>query len=221
MQLTFESMGTMWRARCPSYLTWWQAQPRKRPYDYLRQMVQYLQWQHGGRRGRPLVLKTQAHTGNPDVLYATFPDATLVQTHRDPCAALASSMRLQEMSRQMTSDDVDPHELGATQLAFFAGEMARNLAQRDLFAPEQQIIDVAFRDICADPIDVVRDIYQRQGKELSTEGEAAMKAWERDNPQHKGGKFRYALEDYGLTADEVRSAFSPYLERYGDLCTGP
>ena len=220
LKLTFESMGNMWRAQCPSFVRWWQAQPRQRPYDYLRRMVQYLQWQDGGRRGRPLVLKAPAHTGNPDILLATFPHATLVQTHRDPCVALASSMRLQEISLRMSSEHVDLEALGENQLSYFAGEMARNLQKRDELPQENQIVDVAFRDICNDPIGVVRDIYGHQGKELSPEAEASMVAWERNNPQHKDGRFSYALEDYGMTRDRVEAAFGPYLERFGHLTTG-
>ena len=49
-------------------------------------MLKFLQWQkrQAGQRGDRWVLKAPFHLGFVDVLFALFPDARIVQTHRDP-----------------------------------------------------------------------------------------------------------------------------------------
>ena len=38
--------------------------------------------------------------------------------------------------------------------------------------------------------------------------------WRRDNPPGKRGTHNYALEDYGLNADEVAAEYAFYSDRY-------
>ena len=215
MEMTFECLLAMTRSRCPSYVDWWLAQPRQRPYTYLHRAVQYLQWQDGGRRGRPWVLKTPAHLGNLDVVFATFPNATVVHCHRDPVVVMGSTTRLTELSYRSRSDEVDMEELGDRCLSFFADEMNRNLDQRELLRNGQHVVDATFADICDDPIGLIRGIHQIRGSELSAEAEARMLQWSANNPQHSHGKFSYSLEDYGVTPQRVERSFARYLDRFG------
>jgi hypothetical protein len=52
---------------------------------------------------------------------------------------------------------------------------------------------------------------------LTSDGENAMRARERESPLHKFGKFAYDLADYGWTATEVEKAFGDVAERWRNI----
>jgi hypothetical protein len=43
-----------------------------------------------------------------------------------------------------------------------------------------------------------------------------MTAWLADNPQHKHGRHRYSLEQFGLTPDAVTERLGDYAARFPD-----
>ena len=76
-------------------------------------------------------------------------------------------------------------------------------------------LDVQYPDLMADPIGVVRAIYEWEGTEFTPVAEAAMRAYMADNQQGKFGKHTYSLEPFGLDAGEISERFAPYVERFG------
>jgi hypothetical protein len=58
IQMTFEARGTALMYRVPSYVAWLDERPGSYQFEYLRDMLRYLQWQDGGRRDRPWLLKS-------------------------------------------------------------------------------------------------------------------------------------------------------------------
>jgi hypothetical protein len=66
----------------------------------------------------------------------------------------------------------------------------------------------------ADPVGTVGRIHEFFGLAYSSASGAAVARWGADNPQHKDGKHVYALDDWGLTEEEVREAFAEYQTRY-------
>jgi hypothetical protein len=76
------------------------------------------------------------------------------------------------------------------------------------------MVDVHYADLMRDPLQTMRALYRSLGDDFSAAAENAMRAWLADNPQGKFGKHEYALEQFGLTAERVRSMFEPYLSRY-------
>ena len=69
-----------------------------------------------------------------------------------------------------------------------------------------------YADLVDDPMAVVNDIYARLGWSLEPPAAHAMQEWltlqaeqRRHEPRHE-----YRLEDYGLTPEGVREAFTPY-----------
>jgi hypothetical protein len=148
------SWGMFYRA--PTYVEWLRGRPRKPSYDYLSTMLQYLQWQDDGRRGRPWVLKTPLHLGHLDMLAETFPRAVIVHCHRDLEVGVASLCRLIEVARGARgSEQIDAREIGAYLLAFWAAEWEANIAQRDQLPTTTTVLDLQFSRIVADPIAVI------------------------------------------------------------------
>jgi hypothetical protein len=77
-----------------------------------------------------------------------------------------------------------------------------------------RIVDVHYADLMREPIQTMRKLYRALGDEFTGAAEAGMNVWLADNPQGKFGKHEYALAQFGLTADQVRSKFERYLSRY-------
>jgi hypothetical protein len=65
----------------------------------------------------------------------------------------------------------------------------------------------------------VRRIYDYFRYPFDPRMEAGMQRWLAENPQGKHGKHRYDLAQFGLTEDQVQTAFGDYQQRY-ELVTG-
>ena len=84
----FRSMIFPTQYRVPSYTRWLLYEADMAPaYRWHRQFLQHLQSRHPADRW---VLKSPGHIWCLDALLAEYPDALLVQTHRDPLRIIAS-----------------------------------------------------------------------------------------------------------------------------------
>ena len=215
LELTFDALITAVRAPVPSFYKWWRERPRTPTYQYERTLLQCLQWQDGGRRGRRWVLKSPVHLGGLDALLEVFPGATFVHCHRDPGVAMPSTARMLEVARMLMTDTPDLLMYGDETIEWWAEEMDRHVTQRAQLGDRLDVVDVVYRDIVADPFLVIGTIYRANGLELTTDVADAMRAWEADNPQNRHGKHEYSLERYGLTRPRIEAAFASYLDRFG------
>jgi hypothetical protein len=215
--LTFEHLAAASVGFIPSFWKLAQERPQGPNYDYLAGLLRYLQWQDGGRRGRPWVLKSPTHIGNVRPVVEAFPRATLVICHRDPTVVVASFARLFQIFWGLFGNKADLSKVGPPMLDLWAGQMCQGLQQRAELGDDPRILDVRYDDIVADSLGVIRRVYERHGQPITPEAEKAVLSWEAANPQHKFGRHEYTLEACGLTADQVSRAFAPYLQWYAQL----
>jgi Sulfotransferase family len=216
LQMTFDRVGAHnWFYRSPTYHSWVKDRDQHAAYAYLREVLQHLQWQGGGRRG-PWVLKSPLHTGNIATLLDTFPRATLVHCHRDHVKTVPSFCGLVELIRMSRGQEVDRSELGAFLRDELAKHWSQNLAARPAL-PAGQILDVHFDEIVADPIAVIGRVFAARGLELAETDAQAMVAWNADNPPGKHGVHQYSLGQYGLSAESIHQAFADYYAYFGAL----
>ena len=218
LELTFSAMtrGQVQAYRTPSYVQWLAGRSKGEAYGYLRMLLQYLQWQDGGGRGRPWIMKTPLHLGELPTLLETFPDALVVHCHRDPVQAIPSVASLVELARRVRSDDVDPLEVGSEMLDRFSSLIRHALEARESL-PAERFIDLSFRAIVSDVKAVIAEIYSRTGRRLTAEALAAFDAYESRRPAHHFGRHVYTAERYGLDEPRIRVAFAPYYEAFPDL----
>jgi Sulfotransferase family len=200
----------------PTYM-WWVYDNIDHSYDYLYTMLQYLQWQQGGGTGRPWVLKSPWHLGNLDQLVRVFPEVTIVQTHRDPCEAVASTARLFDVVHHSRGNQVTAEMEGELWLGLLAEAMRRNLRQREQLAGRVEIVDVAYADVVCDVQSVVREVYARAGRELTPAAAAVTSGWEESHPQGRFGKNEYTMADFGLTRERIEGEFVDYLDDFWEL----
>ena len=212
---TFKCVFTHMSRPVPSYRAWYNTQSQRGTYRYMKQMLQYLQWQDGGKQNRPWIMKSPAHVGNVDLVLELFPQATLVMTHRPPRQALRSHCRLMEVSWRLFSDNVDKAAIGRAVLDDFPGELRKHLKLRDQMANSSNplpIYDVMYDDLKHDAMTVVREIYRRAGRELTPKREQAMRAWEAQQHSHREGS--YQADDYGITNEMIDDSCREYIGRF-------
>jgi len=199
--------------RVPSYGHWMIYEADVTPaYRWHRRYLQVLQSKHHGERW---VLKSPGHIWCLPELLAEYPNALLVQTHRDPLRIIASISSLLATLRRLASDHTAIAE-GAAEFAEYLMEgLDRSVTARENgTVPAERVIDVQFRDFLADPLATVRRIYARLGLELSPQAEARMQAFIVANPQDKHGLHRYSFADTELDAGAWRERARRYQEYF-------
>ncbi|MET0660212.1 MAG: hypothetical protein ABW110_18880 [Steroidobacteraceae bacterium] len=71
--------------------------------------------------------------------------------------------------------------------------------------------------IVRDAAGVIARIYAAAGLSLSTAASDRMRAWERDNAQHKHGRHQYSLKQFGYEETQLRAAFQTYRSRFSQF----
>jgi hypothetical protein len=202
-------------ANLPTYRAWLDRQDLRPAYAYLKRLLQFLQWQKR-RRGEEAdgwVLKAPFHLSYLEELFETFPGARVIQTHRDPLDTVPSGASMYLALWGLAVDDPDPVEVGRQFLDRYSRALARALAVRDRMPPER-FVDVDYRAVARDPVGEVKRIYAAARRALSPEAEAAMRAWVAKNPREHRPPHEYTREKFGLTKEQIESAFAAYRERF-------
>jgi len=215
----FRSMIFPTQYSVPSYARWLLNEADMAPaYRWHRIFLEHLQSRHPAQRW---VLKSPGHLWALDALLAEYPNALLVQTHRDPLRILASLSSLVAKLRSMCSDGSTIPRAAAD----FAGDILDGLdrsvdaRENGTVAPER-VVDVQFRRFMADPFATIHEIYEKLGLELQPDAEARMRAFFAANPSDKHGVHTYRLADTGLDEGEWRERARRYQE-YFDVPTEP
>jgi hypothetical protein len=212
LETSFQSINPLTQYRLPDYYPWYLAQDSQFAYRVHKMFLQQFAWRNPRERW---VCKVQEHAYHLPALFAVYPDAMLVQPHRDPVTVQASICRLIEVLRSPAFETQDRAALGQELLHLWHDGQVRMLAYRRA-NPDLAIHDLRYRDLAADPVGAVKAVYAFAGIPFTPQTEAGVRTWLADNPAGKHGKHVYALEDYGLTADEVRVVYSDYIDAYRD-----
>jgi len=203
-------------ADVPSYMRWLDAHDQVPAYQYLRRMLQFLQWQKRQRGiiAERWVLKAPHHLLRMDILLRVFPSVQVIQTHRDPVQSIPSIASFIHTLWAIYSDQADAVSAGRSWSETMQRALAHTMHVRQQ-APAQ-FLDVRFKDTVKQPLEVIRRIYQFIGWPLSATAERAMQAWLlEDEKSHQGGH-DYGPEQFGLTAEQLRRDFAAYRERHID-----
>lgn len=163
--------------------------------------------------GKRWVLKDPIHLMFMDALLDSFPDACIIQTHRDPAKSIPSLCSLiLQFRAYYENPDNDPRLIGPRKVEHWA--RALNLTAEARRKNPQRFLDIHLADIVKEPIRVVEQIYGFCGLTLSAEVRRRMLAWVENNRQGKHGEHHYELETFGISDDIITSAFGGYLETY-------
>jgi hypothetical protein len=197
----------------PTYESWLKRQDMRPVYEFHRQFLQHLQY---GRSARRFVLKAPAHMPSVEALFATYPDALVVQMHREPLEILPSAASLTTALRSVFSDFVDPAAIGTEMTKHWEEALDRFVAARQRLCPDA-FFNVDYSDLIQNPIGVIRRLYGRLGRDLSGRVELRMRAFLSAHPTGKHGNHSYTLAAFGMDPVKLRQRFSSYRTYWGNL----
>jgi hypothetical protein len=198
-------------ALVPTWRDAYRATDQTPSYDYLRTVLQVLQWQRGGRRW---VLKSPQHLEQFGPLRATFPDATFVVTHRDPAAVTVSMATMIAYTARMHVARVDPVAVGRYWSAR-TEDLFRACADDHGLLPGAQTIDVRFDEFMADDVAMVERIYALADQPFTDAARAGLTAFMAGHRRGRHGGVVYQPEVLGIDPAERRRALAFYGEQFG------
>ena len=211
--LEFTSMLFEASFRLPSYTAWFHHEADMAPaYRIHRKFLQLLQWRCPAERW---VLKTPGHLWSLEACLAEYPDACLVQTHRDPLSVLSSLTSLCTTLRALASDTVDPHDIAREWQALndIAYDASIDARESGLVDPSR-VIDIHFAEFMSDPFVKIREIYEKFDMEFTPAAEARMRRYLETHTTEEHGKHRHRFEDTGLVLGEARERVKRYQEYF-------
>jgi hypothetical protein len=183
-------------------------------YQYHKTVLQILQWKHPRKRW---LLKAPEHQVHLDTLLQVYPDAHIVQTHRDPIKCMASTTSLMGTLYYMRSD------------APFNAQMFDNIIMGDATAqrlehvieqrnrgivPAANIADSRYQDLMDDPVRCIAEIYAHFDMPFSESARRRMQEYLRNKPKGKFGQHSYEV-------DERKARDRPLFKRYQTLYNVP
>jgi len=197
----------------PSYAEWYRQTDMRPTYRRHRDLVKLI----GSRDpSRTWLFKYPVHMRYLDAFLEVYPDACVIQTHRDPLSVFPSYLSLITGFRSLAEKEIDPGEIARHQVELWASGAEHAIEVRRGRDPGQ-FYDLHFADFMTDPIKAIKNIHSHFGRELSAAGEEKLRTWHANNPQHKHGRHEYsrAAEDVGMPLGEILERFAPYMEHFG------
>ena len=196
----------------PTYDAWWQCQSEEASYRHYYRCMQLIGSNEPQRRW---LLKNPGHIDNLDLLFAFFPDAKVIQTHRDPARALPSLCALLMQLHPIMEEgrhEQRAHNMLAREVAKWA--KAVHTAQSVREAHPGQVLDVIHGDFHRDPMAVIERIYRFIGMDLTPQAIGDMAQRIEEKPELSHGAHRYDVADFGLSESEIRERFGDYVDSF-------
>lgn len=211
LDLDMASYVLEWHARVPDWRDYYLGLDQGGHYAYLKKVLQALTFLRGPRTW---VLKSPQHCEQLGPLMATFPDATVAFTHRDPVAVIQSAITMMAYGDRMRRTSIDPGWL----VDYWSDRVHRLLSacvrDREL-VPADRSIDVAFHHLNGNEMPLLEQLYDRGGVELTAKARKRFQQYLDGNPRGKHGRIRYDLQrHFGVSADELRGRFDFYFNRF-------
>jgi hypothetical protein len=162
---TFLSEEFVSTCRIPSYENFLRSTDLRPAYEWEKRFLQHLQLRGPATRW---VLKSPDHVYGLEQLFSVFPDAAVIQTHRNPMEVLRSSAHLTEVLRGLYGDPGRREEIRAREARVLAEGTDRFIRFRD-HHPElaDRFIDVKYPDLVSDPLGTVRQVYAQLDLEMT------------------------------------------------------
>ena len=205
-----------WFARVPAWRDHYLGLDQHAHYGFLRRELQVLSHLRGPNRW---VLKCPQHLEQIGPLMATFPDATIAFTLRDPVAVLQSAITMLAYGDRNRRVEIDADGL-ATYWVDRIERLLRAAARDAHLIPEAQRVDVEFGEFMADDLAMATRIIDMAGLEVTDGCRAALAGYVAGNPRGKDGRIVYDLRgDFGLDPAELYDRYAFYFEAFPQIRT--
>jgi len=189
------------------YLDWYLKEDREFAYREYSDQLRLLQNYHPGKR---LTLKAPSHLGSLDHIIKYIPEATIIQTHRNPEECINSLCSLRQTLFKMVEGEIDHQEILRQVLKLFDNETKKNIDFHKKY-PEK-VISVSYKELTQNPFDVLNGIYRKMDYEWTENIDKSIKQYIVDNPQNRRGKHDYN----DLTQNSLPKNIMAYADFFKD-----
>lgn len=207
----FTSYNQEWIVRAPKWRDYYLSHDQTPHYAYMLRALKILQWYRPRERW---VLKCPQHLEQMGPMLATFPDATIVVTHRDPVSVIQSAATMLAYGARMNYRSPRPEWY----LEYWSDRVRRLLeaSVRDRhMLPADRTVDVLFHEFMADDFRTVERIYDVAGLPMTDDAKRQIRAYLDAHPRGKEGQVVYDVrKDFGVEPSAVRAPFGFYLDRF-------
>lgn len=192
------------------YHAWWRGADLGDSFAYHRRVVVLL----GSRQPpRPWLFKAPHHKFHLEALVAAYPDVRFVMTHRDPARVVPSYASIVSTILPRPAGERDLARLGRQISEHLRIGMENAIAARARLG-EERFLDVHHRELSADPMGTLERVYAFVGLELGDGLRHTLRDWQRANRRGAHGAHRYTAEQFGLSADRLRSDYGFYIRHF-------
>lgn len=191
-------------AHVPTYAQWLARQDWTKSYQRHRRNLQLIGLNDREKRW---VLKNPSHLFALDALFATYPDALVVQCHRPAETIMASMCSLAQHTTEGWSNTFTGDVIGADSMETWSRGLELFNAERAKHDPAQ-FYDLDYFKLIKDPVGAVEDIYRAFGIEYTDEARESVRSTHEESKKGpRAPKHTYSLADYGLTDEQVKERF--------------
>jgi hypothetical protein len=182
-------------------------------YEWEKQFLRHLQL---GATAKRWVLKSPDHVYGLEELFAAFPDAHIIQTHRNPVEVLKSSADLTGVLRGLYGPPGDPLELLAREARVLAAGTERFIQFRDRH-PELswRFIDVKYTELVCNPLETVREIYAKLNTLMNCAAAERIQQLASTRSRYQGNRVSARPAVLRLKATGEIDLFERYCSRFG------
>lgn len=212
MSLAFRSEEFVSRYSTSRYIGWLGTCDMTPAYEMHRLVLQILQRRQTTNRW---VLKSPVHLHNLDPLLATYPDARLIVTHRDPLAILGSVTSLIATLRSAHSDSVSFPEIGRYHADLYFSDLD-GLRQRvaDGSLGGTVLSHVSFASLRTDPMGALQRVYGELGLSMPAAIEESIEQESRRLGTEPSTAHGWSFESLGLDRRHERERFAAYCTEF-------
>lgn len=210
---TFLSEEFISTCHVPSYEAFLRNADLRPAYTWQKCFLQMLQSKRPAARW---ILKSPDHVHGLDALFSVFPDALIIQTHRNPLDSLRSSIQLTGVLHGLYGHPQSPHKLAEREARNMAQNLERLIQFRDSHpALANRFIDVNYSELTSNPLAVVRRIFKSFEIPLSEDTISKIQQFARSRSAYKGRRTAATLTEVGLDLSAQLASFGEYCRRFG------
>jgi hypothetical protein len=197
--------------RILGYFHWLLEADNKPAYEIHKRWLQHLQWKNPRKRW---VLKAPTHMHNLEALHAVYPDAQIVQCHRNPAGVISSMASLLVSYRKSFMTHLDPSSYALEQINYQSSGLTRAKAFRTAH-PDVKVFDIGHKAIVSDAVGTAERIYAFFDIPFTEAARAALVQFVEENPKEKHGSHEHSIEELGLSKPRIAEIFADYIQEYG------
>jgi len=206
----FSTYQWEWMGDVPGWRDYYLSHDQTPHYAYGRTMLQAIAHQFPSERR--WILKGNQHSEQLPALMSNYPDAFIVQTHRDPLAILQSVLTMRGLAvlASQKKPNVEAH------VAYWVDRIERMLRAyiRDhRKIPDNRRVDLLFQDIVADDIGSAQKVLEAAGLPTTPDSTQDLREYMANHQRGRSGRVVYDLAgDFNLDLGELRERFRFYTD---------